>query len=157
MNFMMPAEIALMRAEFEKILQSPEATNITVSYHTWENPADPDNEDTVYGVNDKDRKATPVSHPIRALMKIVGERDQKLLAYGLLNVGDCMMYISDTVDLQTPDGTNEAVAGSVVFVDPDGVRWEPKIDVLDESEKNAILRVADAQISQVIPCQIERK
>lgn len=125
----MPAEIALIRRDFADLVRAPESNKITLSYKTWQNPGDSPQIDEVYGTDRRVNSAVDVTVPnVQCVMSIVHARDLKLLAFGVINVGDVLFYFLDTINMQEPKAGFPLVPDTLFFQDVTGTKWTPVLD-----------------------------
>jgi len=144
-QFLNSIEVKLIQRDYECLLAtSCHATTITGEYKTPVNPV----VDQVYGITDAD--SWSVTHFTgKALQQIVLKEDERLLSFGILEVGDAIFYLSTFIDLsQGYDQTFE-------IIDPDGTRWIP-IPRKHPLQRYLLHRIAQTQVGQVVPAKIKK-
>ena len=155
MSFLTASEVTLIKKDWDTALAGPESNDITLEYYEYDS-TDPSDVDEVYGTEDRDRLATPVTHPIRAMQVIVDPRELQVIGSEILEIGDSIFYIHRDVDLTEPKSGQPAIPGSLIFIDPGSVRWEPVLQDLENFERNLCVRIGNQRICQAIPCKLER-
>jgi len=111
----------------------------------------------VYKVDRRLQNPDPVTVPnVRCLQKILSARDVKSLATQLMEVGDCIFYFSTNQNLKEPQLNQPVIDGSMVFIDPSGIRWVQKAPEKTELYHSLILRLGATQLGQPIPCKLEK-
>jgi hypothetical protein len=154
-QFLTSQEITLLQADYDELLDSPEASSITIEYYAFE-PLEADDIDDVYGTNDRGRRPV-ISVSICGIHQIVTDRNLALLSFGIFEVGDSIFYIRRDIDLQEAQDGFVAVPESVIFIDPGGVRWEPDLQNLGAAQDLLKARIGGIQICQAVPCHLEKR
>ena len=142
-GFLTSNEIALMKRDFALLLKSPEATTVVITYKV---PTAPE-VDATYGNVDAYLWTTKTKKS-KCIQKILTARDEKILAYGILEIGDCILYLPSDLDL-TIDEYSSAVF-TIVNID-----WIPVPRKQKAFYASLVYRIGDSQISEVIPCKIK--
>lgn len=142
--FLTPEENALMKLDFQQTLESSDPVNLIIRYQV---PNEPVVVDPVYGTVDA---AGWVDKTIEttAIQQFVKPRDYAIRQWGILEVGDCIFWLSEDLDVSKVD------FDTAVF-ETGGVHWKPvPSGDLQKASHYAIFRTQIGQIAQVIPCKL---
>jgi len=146
-SFLSSSEITLIKNDWAILLNSPEATTITFEYSIGSGQ----DEDSAFETSDYDSISTQ-SFTGKAIQHIVKPRDEDLLKWGIIEVGDAIFYTSTDYDL-SPSGI---IQGSLDIIDCNGTTYKP----VPRKEKNfydyLITRLGSGQLAQVVPCKIKK-
>jgi hypothetical protein len=149
-------EAALVSQDYSKMLASQEAGNITLNYSCYDLtlPADVDE------IYDHDERVSVAHDPVtvRAIVKIITERNLRLLQSGFVEVGDSVIYLPITLDLSNPAGDFEAevVPNSLTFVDWAGTIWFPKLQHIGNLNVYLGFLIGNRMIGQAVACSLKR-
>ncbi len=144
-GFMTMGEYSLVMQDYEMMLLSPEATP------TWFNiirklggrKNDVYNHTEAFSVSE-----FSVSTP--SLQQIVKPVDDEVLAWGILQAGDCIFYVSNNFNPGWQD-TDE-----VYITTPDGLKWVPVPKTMDGFYKFIRARLGSSQVGQCVPAKLKR-
>jgi len=139
--------IARMKTDFAVLLDSPEATEITLHYlashtGTWE----PDEGAYDGGVG------TWGSASLKAILKIVTMYDKLLINTGAVTVGDCIFFINRSTDIGALLDAHEK---RWYFTYRD-IKWYP-INTDPAIAEQTTVPLGISQMSQAIPCKRKEK
>ncbi|NOJ28249.1 MAG: hypothetical protein DA330_09595 [Nitrososphaera sp.] len=136
-------EIKLIKRDFEKLLQSPEACNATLRFYV--------------DLGGGELGEVPQELPdVRCVQQVVGPRDLRLLKDRIIEVGDAIFYFSSTQNLNEPIAGQPIAQGTLKIVDPSGLVWSPKLIDQGEAARFLTFHVMDMQIGQVVVCALEK-
>lgn len=142
--FLTPEENALMKLDFQQLLEASDAVNVTITYQV---PADPVVIDPVYGTVEGDEWTTKTIKAT-AIQQFVKVRDYAIRQWGILELGDCIFWFSEDLDLSN-------INYDTAVFETGGVHWKPvPSGDLQKSSHYAIFRTQIGQIGQVIPCKL---
>lgn len=144
-NFLTGNEISLIRCDWQTLLNSPEATNVTFRYQELTGASD---KDDVFDV--EDGSSQQQSFTGRVIQEIVKKHDETLLSFGILEVGDVIFYTDIAHDLSV------GIEGSLEVVGPNNVEWSPVPRNLKEFYNYLLTRLGNSQLAQVIPCKLKQ-
>jgi hypothetical protein len=145
MDFLTKAEMNGMTGDFRQLLRSPESCDIEFQFRV---PGGTVTKDAVYG----NTTATTWSRgnlPCRAVQEIVKPRSVQILEWGILEVGDCIFYIDQDVDLTVIRQQQDVV------IMCNNQTWVPQIAKLKSFENFLIMRFGNGQIAQVIAAKLK--
>lgn len=142
-GFLTASEIGVMKSDFAELLNSPEATNVTITYKV---PVDPE-VDPAYGTTDAYTWQTKTKKS-RCIQKIVTARDEKILAFGILEIGECVLYLPTKLDLSVDEYS------SMIFTIVN-VEWVPVPRDRKAFYNYLAYRIGNEQISEVVPCKLK--
>ena len=154
--FLSPHELNLIRRDYADVVRAPESNLITLKYKTYFAPADQPAIDDVY--KDDTRLLTQVDSElpnVNCIMQVVHARNLKLLAFGMLNVGDVLFYFLDDINFLEPIQGQKVVPGTLAFLDATGITWEPILDAGPMSHYLKML-VQDIGSAQVMAAQLKK-
>lgn len=155
--FLRPTEVALMRHDYENLVKSQDACEVTLEYLTFADPLAPPDIDPVYKTDRRISSAIKKTVPkVRCIQQVVNVGDVKFLATQIVTVGDCIFYFSNKQNLLEPLEGFPLVQDSLVVVDPSKTRWVPKLPYPGPLPASLVLRVGNSQIGQPMPCRIEK-
>lgn len=138
-------EVELIVRDFECLLTGCEASTITGEFAEPVSPV----VDDVYGITDA--TSWDMSHFTgKAIQKILNEFDEKSLGFGILKAGDCIFYLSTSLDL------SEGHPQTFEIIDPGGLRWVPVPREQNVYQHYLIHRIAQTQVAQVVPCRLKK-
>lgn len=144
-QFLNGIEARLVQRDYECLLAtSCEATTITGEYKTKVGGT----VDPVYGITDGATWPT-TTFTGKALQQIVLKQDEDILAFGILEVGDAIFYMSTFIDL------SQGAGQTFEIIDPDGTRWIP-VPREHPLQKYLVHRIAQTQVGQVVPCKCKK-
>lgn len=148
MGFLNSAELAIIRRDFEQALRSKLALDLLISYKTPVTPV----YNAAYDIYDAASWTNKFIEPQpRAIQKIISPRNVEFLRWAILEVGDCLFYLSRRIDLSVvPDSYENVVIKAA------GVTWFPVGKRLDEFHRYAVMNLGSEQVAQVIPCKVDR-
>lgn len=152
--FMSPYERKLVQQDFVGMVRV-EGSTVTIKYRTPLIPAQPINPDPVYKTDRRVQLDDEQSTTAKCLIRIVHAKDLKILGFGLVQVGDAILYFLDTLNLEEPLTNKPVVVGTLYFIDPHGNQWVPVIDSGPLKHYLAMV-LADDAISQVVPCTLRK-
>ena len=142
--FLRPHEANLILRDYKELLASPEALVLTINYKTPVTPVF----DPVYQVYTAASWTNSTLTP-RAIQQIVKPTHNEVLKWGILEAGDCMFYLLNSVDLSVINYDScEIVAG--------GVTWIPVPVERKEFYNYLLHRLGSTQVGQVIPAKLKQ-
>ena len=143
-EFLAAGEILQMRKDFSDLLSSAQGTPITIRYllsisgATW----DETYQQWVGGT----KTYTTVS--AQALQQHVKDRDQDLLEFAFVKMGDCVFSILPSIDLEDKE--------EVTIIDPDGGVWVPVVVPTRAFYEYIDVRVGSTQIAQSLLTRLQQ-
>lgn len=153
--FLMPNEMALMKRDFNQMVDRPDGTKVTLRYTTYVVPGDEPDIDPVYKNDRRVQNTMPVEvEEVPCFQRIVHDRDLKILAFGILEVGDVIFYFKADVNLQEPESGSPAVPGSLVIVDSLENEWVPVVNLAGPLRRHLAMLIQDNAIAEVIPAKL---
>lgn len=145
--YLTSSEIALIKGDWAALLNSPEASVVTFEYSVGSGQDD----DNAFNVSDYDSVETQ-SFTGKVIQQIVKPRDEELLKWGIVEIGDSIFYTSIDYNL-SPSG---AIQGSLEIIDGEGLRHTPVPRIQGAFYKYLITRLGSTQIAQVVPCKVKK-
>lgn len=149
-------EAALVSQDYGRMLASHESCDITLNYSIYDltQPSDPDD------IYDHDERPVLTHDPVtsRAVIKLITERNLRLLSTGLVEIGDSVFYLPINLDLANPANDFEVsvVPGSLTFTDFSGIIWYPKLQHIHELNDSLGFMIANRIIGQAVACSLKR-
>ncbi len=138
-----PREQVTIKRDFERILErGSEAVMATFSYLEGSAAI----VDEVYGTASYSDEET-LSVTGMVLQEFIKPRNEKILAYGILDTQDCILYASTSLDLSV--GHYDSMEITV-----ENVKWRPVPRDQRAFYQYTISRIGISQIAQVIPCKL---
>src|SRR4051812_41961527 len=110
-------ERMLIKSDYRGMVNG-EGSLVTIKYRTLLAGGGTPDIDPVYKNDRRLANAEPVTTTAKCLIRIVHERDLKILGFGIIQVGDAILYFLDNLNLAEPIAGKPAILGSVYFVDP---------------------------------------
>lgn len=152
--FLNASELGLIHKDVETILEGPESTSITIRYRTYDTTP-PSSSVPAFNVeDDRPLDATAIEIPVNCLQYVVGERDLNILKYKIIEVGDCVFFLSKELNLLELRKDKPLADGTMRIIDPSGVEWIPNLKV-GEKAKHLLEMIGDSQLMQVLFCTLE--
>ena len=143
---MTPLHIRQMQVDFARLLASPEASDFRAIILTMQGAV----LDAVFGMVDATSGVASAVMTGRCIQQIVKPRDKQILEWGILEVGDCILYLSNDMDLTLTENQ------SIYFVDPSNVEWTPVPVTVKGFENYLYTRLGNSQLGQVIACTLKK-
>lgn len=150
-----PMEMSLIRQDWRSMLHSPEACTVSLKFQTKLLPNNPDL-DPVYRV---DRGAYGDEVEVKCIpciIQIVNERNLKILGFGIVEVGDALLYFEDTLNLEEPTPGKKPVPETLFFVDSQDVEWVPVPKDAGPLSRFLATELGNQAIVQVVPCTLKK-
>lgn len=145
-RFLTGVEAALVKRDYECMLMSScHSSVITGEYKIPTSPV----VDDVYKIVDAS-SWTAYAFTGHALQKIVTQQDERLLAMGIVEVGDCIFYLSTELDLE------QGYPETLELIDPGEQRWIPNLRRQGEAQRYLLHRLGETQVAQVLPCRLKK-
>lgn len=142
-GFLTASEILMMKNDFKILLASPEATDVTITYKVPTSPV----VEPAYGTVDTSGWITKTKKS-KCIQQMINPRDEKLLSFGILEVGDCILHLPTSLDLSV-DNYDSMVITIV------GVEWVPVPRNREQFYNYLIVRLGQGQLAQVIACKLK--
>lgn len=144
--FLTETERNLIKRDFREFLDSHEPSDIIISFKTPTNPQT----DTVYGNVTADSWATETI-TARASQKILRPYDTDILRFGILEAGDCLFFLLETIDL-----TDLQYDSAIVKVKDTPTEWNLVPRRYASFHDYLGFRLSNSQVSQVLPCKLKQ-
>lgn len=149
--FLTPAEIVLAQRDYEDLINSPEATKVTLSFRVA--LTNHQGNDDVYGVTNEQLSTTrETAEDVPCLQHILKLRDIQNMPALSIEEGWCVFYFSADLDLEEPLPGKVPIAKSLTIIDPSGVEWEPHLHNNANVSLHLIFRLGDQAVGQPILC-----
>lgn len=141
-----PYELAMIGQDFESIInQGSESVVASFEYLLGGVPV---SFDDTYGISGFTQPTTETITGM-VLQEFIKPRNEKTLAFGVLEVHDCILYASTSLNL------NVGIPNSMRII-VQGVRWRP-VPKINKAFYNYLLsRLGNLQVGQVIACKLEQ-
>jgi len=134
-----------------------DGTKVKVVYQTLAPPVGPAVVDPVYKIDQRPQQAQPVELPdVPCVIKVIAPHDQKILAFGILEAGDAILYFLDSFKLNEPVCGKAAVPQTIHFIDSLGTHWTPILKDAGPLLRHLQMIIANKAIAEVVPCSIKR-
>jgi hypothetical protein len=148
--FLSQAEIGLIQSDFTQMLQG-EGSLVTLTYRTPLLAGSSPDPDPVYKFDRRLQDNDLETVSVRCFIQIVHARDLKILGFGIVQVGDAILYFLDTLNLQEPNAGKPVLPSTLFITDPHGNKWSPVIDA-GPLKNYLAMTLNNRAISQVVPC-----
>lgn len=153
--FLHPTELNLLKRDYHQAVHHD--SSVTILYHTYLDSTDPPVIDPVYHTDERELDQTQVvREDVPCITKIVHERDLKILGFGIVEVGDCIFYFPDNLNLLEPVLSKPVAPGTLYFRDALGNEWMPILKDTGPLRRYLTMVQDDNAISQVVPCTLRR-
>lgn len=142
-----PYELAMIGQDYESILNN--GSESVVATFEYLQGSVPTSYDDTYGTSGYAVMETKIQTGM-VLQEFIKPRNEKTLAYGILDVQDCILYASTSLNL------NIGIPGSLRVV-IGNVRWRPIPKEKTRPFYNYLIsRLGNLQVGQVIACKLEQ-
>lgn len=152
--FLSPYERKLVKQDFVQMVDG-EGSTVTIKYRTPLQPTAAVDPDPVYKTDRRIQLEPEQVATAKCLIHIVHVKDLRILGFGIVQVGDAVLYFKDTVNLQSPLAGKPVINGTMYFIDPHGNQWVPVVDPGALRNYLAMTLTNDA-ISEVVPCVLKK-
>lgn len=150
-----PAELAIVKADYRSMVQD-DGTVVKLVWKTLVTPAAAPVLDPVYKIDARPQVMADQELTVRCVVKIVSPRDFQLLGFGILEVGDAVLYFLDTLNLQEPVAGKPVVSETLYFVDSQAAEWVPVTKEAGPLRRHLAMLLGNQPIATVVPCSLRR-
>jgi hypothetical protein len=147
-----PVEFQMVKSDYRQMILGHDANNIEIRYRTPSAPTLTE-VDPVYHRDGREYDPVEVVSLQKGVMKIVHERDLKLLAFGIVEVGDAIFYFLDTINLLEPTVGKPVILETLYFREPAGSDWTPNINQAGALKHHLAMTLKDQAIAEVVPAK----
>lgn len=152
--FLAPHEIGLIRQDYRQMLASSDAIQVTLEYQSLL-AGQVSALDEVYH-RETSRLETLRLTKLPCLFRIVHERNLRVLAFQIVEVGDAIFYFPETLNLEEPVKGHPAVAETISFLEPQGSQWTPVLKDAGPLRRYLAMEFGGRAIAQVVPCTLRK-
>jgi hypothetical protein len=148
-------DLRSMSRDFASVCRGPGGSLIRIEYMTVD-VSEPVDADRVYKTTTATLLSSPISIETRGIIQVVSKEDLDILQFGIVKVGDRIFYLSTDIDLASPDPHFPLYEGTLVFIDPAGIRWKPIVNRSPGLTDSLIMLAGDSKFCLSVPCYLER-
>lgn len=112
--------------------------------------------DPVYRVDRGVYDAEATVENIPCIIQLVHERNLKILSFGVVEVGDALLYLEDTLNMDEPVTGKKPVPETLYFIDPQGNEWVPVPKDAGPLSRFLAMELGNQAIVQVVPCNLKK-
>jgi hypothetical protein len=149
-------ERQLIKRDYREMVNG-EGSTVQVKYRTplLGGGSQPD-VDPVYKTDRRQASSQLVTLPggAKCIIRIVHDRDLKILGFGIVEAGDAIFYFLDSLNLLEPVSGKPALPQSLYFVDPLSGEWTPVLKEAGALVRYLAMIIGNEPIAQVIPCSL---
>lgn len=141
------------------MLHAPEASQVSLKFQTLLLPANPTTNsdlDPVYKVERGTYGKEVEIKCIPCILQIVHERMLKILGFGIVDVGDAILYFEDTFNLQEPAPGLRPIPETIFFIDSQGNEWVPILKDAGQLKRFLAMELGNQAIAAVVPCNLKK-
>lgn len=144
----------LIKADYKGMVEG-EGSTVTIKYRTPLLPGAQADVDPVYKNDRRMANATEQTTTAKCIIRIVHERDLKILGFGIVETGDAIFYFLETLNLLEPLAGKPVVESSLYFTDPKLGEWVPVLGAA-ALVRYLTMIIGNEAISQVVPCTLRK-
>lgn len=148
--YLSATEINIMRRDFEQLLASPEATLVTLRYHSPQTTST--SFDTVYKKPIQTLAANPTNANARCIHDVLDVEKLKKYPGGFMKEGESVFYFSTLLNLKEPAVGFPVAFDSLLIIDALSQPWKPKLIDGGLAAFHHLFRVGQYQIAQAVAC-----
>lgn len=152
--FSTPYERALINTDYAQQVMGG-GTTVDIHYRQYVDgfPANPD---PVYKNDRRQLTAEITKQNVPCILKIVEPRDVRILGFGIVEVGDAIIYFLEKIDLQEPICEKPAAVNTVYFVDSYGTKWNPVLEEVGALKRHLAMIVNNEAMAEVVVCKLRK-
>ena len=154
--FLSSAEFNMVRRHHGQAVEG-NGSQVTIHYQT---PADQDEAadiDPIYGHDRRTLATYPVTvERVPCLLRVVHGKDLKILSFGIVEVGDIILFFTDLLDLENPKDGKAVAPGTLYFTDIYENEWMPILKEVGPLKQHLGLILGNKALTQIVPCTLRK-